>query len=149
MQQYSRLNPNLVSSMQRQEYDTPPECVPLEIDMRVSKVGRTTGKTNGTVVSELFDYEPIIYDLDIIGGKKIVYFKSLFTIIGDTQPFCQPGDSGSLIVTTATDGIRKAVAIVVAADENGLTFALSLDRVLSYFDVELVSGHNTWVSYDS
>jgi hypothetical protein len=63
-------DPDIVSSMQRGEYDTPSECIPLEIDMQVFKVGRTTGKTGGKVVSELFDYEPIIYELDIIGGKK-------------------------------------------------------------------------------
>jgi hypothetical protein len=136
-------DPDIVSSMQRGEYDTPAECVPLEIDMRVLKVGRTTGKTAGKVVSELFDFEPIIYDLDIISGKKIVYFKSLFVIVGDFNAFSQPGDSGSLIFTLGADNIRRAVGIVVAADENGLTFALSLDRILSYFNLELVSGHNT------
>ena len=77
--------------MQRSEYDTPSECIPLEIEMKVTKVGRTTGKTGGKVVAELFDYEPIIYDLDVIGGKKIVYFHSLFTIVGDFQRFCQQG----------------------------------------------------------
>jgi hypothetical protein len=134
---------NLVSSMQRTEYDTPAECVPLEIDMEVMKVGRTTGKTAGKVVAELFDYEPVVYELEVIGGKKIVYFASLFTIIGNTQLFSLPGDSGSLTVSKDASGITKGVGIVVACDENGLTFALSLDRVLRYFDVELVCGHNT------
>jgi ribosome modulation factor len=120
-------DPDIVSSMQRGEYDTPSECIPLEIDMQVTKVGRTTGKTGGKVVSELFDFEPIIYEIDIIGGKKIVYFKSLFAIVGDFNAFSQPGDSGSLIVTSGRDDVKKAVGILVAADENGLTFALSLD----------------------
>jgi hypothetical protein len=136
-------DPNIVTSMQRAEYDTPSDCVPLAVGMRVTKVGRTTGKTNGTVVSELFDFEPIYYELDIIGGKKVVYFKSLFTILGDTQPFSHAGDSGSLIVTTTDEGVKKAVGIVVAADDNASTFALSVDRILAYFDVELVGDHNT------
>lgn len=138
-------DPSFVSSMQRNEYDTPTECIPLEIDMDVTKVGRTTGKRSGKVIAELFDSEPVIYDIDIIGGKKLVYFHSLFVIKGGFDLFSQPGDSGSLIITTDRLGVRKSVGIVgivVAGDENGLTFALSLDRILQYFGVELVGSHN-------
>jgi hypothetical protein len=42
--------------MQRSDFDTPVEVLPIEIDMEVTKIGRTTGKTSGKVVAELFDY---------------------------------------------------------------------------------------------
>jgi hypothetical protein len=48
-----------------------------------------------------------------------------------------------LVVTKLTDASKKAVGLVVAGDENGLTFVLSIDRILKYFDAELVGGHNT------
>jgi hypothetical protein len=72
----------------------------------------------------------------------MVYFHSLFVIKGGFDLFSQPGDSGSLIVTKDKTGNPKSVGIVVAGDENGLTFALSLHRILQYFGVEVVSGHN-------
>ena len=136
---FTILNQDRVSSMQRAAYDTPAVCAPLEIGMRVSKVGRTTGLTHGETVAELPDCEPIEYGVDIIGGKKHVYFKGLFVIMATPGFFAQPGDFGSLIVNLDQNNIRRAVGIVVGGDETGLTFALSLDRVLEYFDVELVS----------
>jgi hypothetical protein len=132
-----------VSSMQRGSFDTPANHIPLAVGMNVLKVGRTTGVTHGDVTSELFDAEAVLYNLDIIGGRKIVYFQSLFTIKGTVGLFSQAGDSGSLIINTDAGGIRRAVGIVVAGDENsGTCLALSLDRMLQHFGVTLVSGHN-------
>lgn len=132
-----------VSSMQRGSYDTPQACVPLAMGMNVSKVGRTTGLTHGEVTSELFDCEAVLYDLDIIGGRKVVYFQSLFTIHSSTGAFSQFGNSGSLIVHVDGNGIRRSTGIVVAGDENsGTCLALSLDRVLQHFGITLVCGHN-------
>ncbi len=132
-----------VSSMQRGSYDTPQACVPLVMGMTVSKVGRTTGITHGEVTSELFDCEPVLYSLDVIGGRKIVYFQSLFTIKGNAGAFSSFGDSGSLIIHTDAAGARQAVGLVVAGDENsGICLALSLDRILQHFGVTLAFGHN-------
>ena len=136
-------NEDRVSSMQRSHYDTPTKCIPLEIDMDVEKVGRTTGKTSGKVIAELFDFEPVWYDVDVINGRKRIYFKSLFMIKADSdQYFSYSGDSGSLITATDKDKNKSAVGIVVAGNEEKITFALSLDRILTYFDTTLVSGHN-------
>lgn len=135
-------NPDRVSSMQRAHYDTPPECVPLEVGMRVQKVGRTTGSSHGEVVAEYPDCEAIEYELPIIGGKKQVYFQNLFIISASPGDFAQPGDSGALIVEVRQDQPRRAVGLVVGTDGTGLTYALSLPRVLEHFDVELVSNHN-------
>jgi hypothetical protein len=133
---------NRVSSMQRAAYDTPAECIPMQVGMRVSKVGRTTGLTHGEVVSELPDCEGIEYDVDVCGGKKYVYFKSLFVIVATHGDFSQGGDSGSLVINIDGNGVRRAVGIIVGGDGTGLSFALSLDRVLEHFDVALVSSHN-------
>jgi hypothetical protein len=137
-------DPDRVSSMQRSYYDTPSEAVPMEVGMRVSKIGRTTGLTHGEVVSELPDAEFVEYEVDVCKGKKFIYFQSLFLIQATPGEFTQGGDSGSLI--TAPDPkepkARRAVGMVIGGDDTGLSFALSLDRVLKYFDVTLVSGHN-------
>jgi hypothetical protein len=136
------LDADRVSSRQRQHWDTPADCVPMEVGMRVAKVGRTTGLTHGEVTSELFDCEQVEYEVDVCGGKKYVYFKSLFIIHSPSGFFSQSGDSGSLVINIDKDGKHHAVGIIVGGDGLGLTFALSLDRALSYFNVELVSGHN-------
>jgi hypothetical protein len=135
-------NPDRVSSMQRDAYDTPDVCVPLEVGMRVQKVGRTTGSRHGEVVAEYPDCEPIEYELHIIGGKKQVYFQGMFIITASPSDFAQPGDSGALIVEVQQNGPRRAVGIVVGTDGTGLCYALSLHRVLEHFDVALVSNHN-------
>lgn len=134
--------PDRISSSQRGAYDTPDQCIPMQVGMRVSKAGRTTGVTHGEVVSELPDCEGVEYEVDICGGKKYVYFKSLFVIQATNGLFSQAGDSGSLVINLDANGVRRATGIIVAGDETGLSFALSLDRVLDHFDVTLVSGHN-------
>lgn len=136
-------DPNRVCSMQRKRYDTPTDCLPLEVGMVVEKVGRTSSLTKGEVIAELFGFWPVQYDVDVIGGKKIIYFSSMFAIEGKVNLFSYSGDSGSLIVYKDSDEKRFAVGIVVAGNTEGITFALPFDRILTHFDVELVSGHNT------
>lgn len=131
-----------ISSMQRGAYDTPAECIPMQVGMRVSKVGRTTGTTQGEIVAEMPDCEPIEYSVDIVNGKKFIWFKSLFAIQATPGFFSQPGDSGSLIANLDQNNVRRTVGIIVGGDETGLCFALSMHRVLEHFDVELVSNHN-------
>ena len=112
-------NLDRVSSMQRQHWDTPTECIPMEVGMRVAKVGRTTSVTYGEVTSELFDCEQVEYDMDLCGGRKYVYFKSLFVINATTGLFSQGGDSGSLITNVDGNGVRRAVGIIVGGDGTG------------------------------
>lgn len=131
-----------LSSMQRTHYDTPASSASIAVGMHVQKVGRTSGLTTGTVIAELFDYEPVGYALDIIRGHEVVWFQSLFAIRATAGTFSSPGDSGSLIVTTDPNGNKVAVGIVVAGNDEGTTFALDIERILIYFDVTLVSGHN-------
>lgn len=132
-----------VSSRQREFYDTPADIVPLSVGMPVEKVGRTSGRTTGTVIAELVDYEPVHCQIDLIRGYKIIWYRSLFKIAPAMGPaFSWAGDSGSLIVTTDQHGAKKATGLLLAGNDQGISFALSLDRVLTYFNVNLVSGHN-------
>ena len=105
----------------------------------ISQAGLTTGR----VTSRLPEPWPVEYEVDVTGGRKIIYFENLFEIENQTTPFALPGDSGSLIVTDDPGGQKIAVGIVVATDNHMLTLALSLDRILDYFGVTLVAGHNT------
>jgi hypothetical protein len=131
-----------VSSMQRNEYDTPAVSLPMAVGMTVQKVGRSTGLTNGTVIAELFDFEQVGYHIDIMRGFKSVYFRSLFVVRSATGVFSAPGDSGSLVVTADPTGNKIAVGIVVAGNDEGNTLCLSIDRILTYFGITLVAGHN-------
>jgi hypothetical protein len=134
-----------VSSFQRNSFDTPSTSGGLRANMEVMKLGRTSGLTRGKVIGELPDEQPIIYEIDVIGGRKVVYFEHMFVIKGTgspDNPFAQYGDSGSLIVTATRDEEKQSVGLVIGVGENDLTLALSLDRILEYFGVSIVSGHN-------
>jgi hypothetical protein len=130
-----------LSSMQGDQYDTPELTVAMTPNLDVEKVGRTTGHTKGRIIGQFIGPHPVSYNIPGF-GSHIAYFEPVFAIEGTPgQPFSQPGDSGSLIVTTLTDQ-RYAVGLVFAGNTNGLTFALPLAPILEAFNVSLVSAHN-------
>lgn len=135
-------DPEAVSSYQRDSFDTPPRVGRLRAGMKVMKAGRTTGLTAGDVENQLVDPYPVMIEIDFVQGKKLVYFEDLFVIGNDTTPFALSGDSGSLIVSADRDDDKVALGMVVATDQEGKTLALSLDRIISFFGMEIVSGHN-------
>ncbi len=136
-------NPDRLSSLQRNHFDTPTSILPLATGMEVEKVGRTTGLTRGTVVAENVGYTPVDCPIPIFGGRKLVYFKNMFFVQPTTLPaFSHCGDSGSLIVYTDSEGIRHAVGIVVGGTPQGMCLALSIDRVVNHFGVTLLGNHN-------
>jgi hypothetical protein len=55
------LNPNAVSSMQGDLYDTPDKHADPEPEMEVEKVGRTTGFQQGIIESEIVGPWPLTY----------------------------------------------------------------------------------------
>ena len=55
---------NLVSSMQRNHYDTPTAIVPIAPGMTVQKVGRTSSITTGIVRAQAVGPEPIQYQIE-------------------------------------------------------------------------------------
>jgi len=92
----------------------------------VQKYGRTTSLTTGTVDSV---NATIIVKYD--SGRA--RFVGQVAVIGDSGPFSQPGDSGSLIVTQSGN---NPVALLFAGGDT-LTFGNPISDVLSELGTEL------------
>jgi hypothetical protein len=142
------LSVDVVSSFQRDVYDTPASAGSLTPGMAVEKVGRTTGHTKGVVISQVYGANHILYQAQLYGFSGPVFFDPLFAISGDTVQFSDSGDSGSLVITTDGAGERKAVGIVVGSMNDGTapggkaTLALPIEPILTALGVTLVSGHH-------
>lgn len=137
-----------VSSMQGSVYDTPVNVAdPIE-QMIVEKVGRTTGHTTGRIVGR--ELRPLRVKARSArnGFEGIIMFPGVFVVHGDTRPFSEGGDSGSLVVTTRADGTKLAVGIVFAGGADSLapggkrTSILPIAPILRRFNATLVGGHN-------
>ncbi|TIP49649.1 MAG: hypothetical protein E5X77_10075 [Mesorhizobium sp.] len=139
---------DLVTSFQRDQFDTPAASIALSPNMSVEKVGRTTGLTRGKVVGQIFGAHPIRYSNDLYGFTGHVFFEPVFAIVGLTDVFSDNGDSGSLIVAVDQNGQRNAVGIVVGGMNDGsapggkTTIALPIQPILAGLGVTLVTGHN-------
>lgn len=139
---------NLLTSHQGDWYDTPSMAQPLEAGMKVEKVGRTTGRTTGTVQCQIVGPVAVTYSAANYGFNGNVYYDPVFYISGDTDIFSDHGDSGSLITTTLPDGTRAAVGLVVGGAASGsvpgrkICIALPITPVLARLNLTLVSGHN-------
>jgi hypothetical protein len=131
-----------ISSMQRSYYDTPKLVEPPLEQMMVTKVGRTSGQTFGTIVARSVGHEPVMMQVPRFTGQ--VYFKDVYLIKANgSHDFAQPGDSGSLVIRKEQGKPDAAVGLVFAiAQDKQLTFMLPLHKILTRFNVELVSGHN-------
>lgn len=107
----------------------------LDEGVKVYKVGRTTGATAGRVSAFDLDNVVITYDIGGVSFDNQIEIES-----ADTQPFCDGGDSGSLIV----DAGMHAVAQLFAGSETGgahdlgLTYATPIHRVLSGMQATLL-----------
>jgi hypothetical protein len=135
-------SPSSVSSYQGAAYDTPPDVLDIEAGMMVEKIGRTTGRTFGKVISEMVG--PMMVNYTVPGvGNQASFFEPVYLVresLGGT--FSAGGDSGSL-VTVERNGNRYAVGLVFAGDTQGNSYVLPLKPILEAFDVTIVSGHNT------
>jgi hypothetical protein len=133
---------SLVSSFQGSIYDTPQTVSPLLTESMVEKVGRTTGHTQGKVISQMNGAYGFPYTAALYKFTGNVFFDGIFGLFSDY------GDSGSLITSLNAAGERTAVAIVVGGMDDGkapggkITLALPIKRILDEFKVTLVSGHN-------
>lgn len=96
--------------------------VTAALHQAVTKHGRTTGLTFGTVVDISFD-GVISYD-----GRP-AYFENQIVVQGTSGPFSEPGDSGSLIL--ASPGSHP-VGLLFAGDDS-LTLANPIQSVLNRF----------------
>jgi hypothetical protein len=99
----------------------------LGLSDRVSKIGRTTGRTHGRVSAIELDNVVVTYD---VGNLR---FDGLIEIEGTTNhPFSDGGDSGSLVVNRN----REACALLFAGSERGgpgetgVTYIMPIETVL-------------------
>lgn len=145
---FSIYDPSAVSSMQQSFYDTPAVAMDLTPGMRVKKVGRTSGFTEGIVQSEQIGPLMVTYSAAEYGFSGAVYFDRMHIVTGIDDRFSDSGDSGSLVVHQADDGHDYAVGIVVAggADNQApggkMSLIMPIRPILDLFGVQLVSGHN-------
>ena len=92
-------------------YD-PSRVVSPEPDMRVMKMGRTTGFTRGRITATNVQGVEVNYGTPHF--PRIAVFRGITVIVGDGgNPFSLPGDSGSVILEEATG---HPVALLFAGD---------------------------------
>lgn len=135
-----------LSSSQGWRYDTPVNVATTASlaaarDVKVWKVGRTTGMTTGQLFGQIG--HSIAIPLAEKHFKSVVHFADLLVIEnGDDVPFATAGDSGSLVVWKK-DGLVEAVGILFCTspgDEKA--FLMPMEAVLGHFGATLVGGHN-------
>ena len=97
------------------------------VGMKVHKHGRTTGYTRGQVVD-------IAADVNVGYDFGTARFIDQIIVIGDSGPFSDSGDSGSLIVDRKT---KKATGLLFAGSSSH-TIANHIENVLSQLGVTLV-----------
>ena len=132
-----------VSSMQGSFYDTPSSAIDPTCSMRVTKVGRSTGLTRGTIRAKTVGAEAVAYAVAEFDMKDVVYFSDVYVVEGEGRPFSAPGDSGSLVCTEDQSGRMHAVGIVFAGHKFGNhSFILPLRPLMDHWGLRLVSGHN-------
>ena len=102
-------------------------------DSEVTKLGRTTGKTKGTVLT--VELDGVLIDEPHLGP---ILFNGLVEIEGAGAPFSLPGDSGA-VVTDVTS--RTALAIVVGGNAvERLTYGSPLVVALATLNAQLFTG---------
>lgn len=141
--------PTQLSSYQGAVYDTPGSTLPLVAGMSVEKVGRTTGATIGTVISQVAGPIPISYSASLYDFSGKVFYEPAFIVVGAGDMFSDNGDSGSLVTHVDAAGTRHAVGIVVGgcvdtkAPGGKISIILPIHDALQKLGVTLVSGLNT------
>lgn len=108
---------------------------PHNTGVRVAKLGRTTGLTNGSVTA--FDLDNVVADYDI----GTLRFDDQIEVEGNgTQAFSRGGDSGAIVV----DDDGRAVGLLFSGTElggsndMGLTYVNPIRTVLTALGVDLL-----------
>lgn len=137
-----------VSSFQGDKFDTPVGVAAPVEGMRVAKIGRTTGYTEGTVVGRMLRPIAMRANSTRNGFEASIWFPGVFVVHGDPLEFSSAGDSGSLVVSLNDDGSRSAVGLVFCGGPDSLapggmkSMIVPLAPILQRLQVTLVSGHN-------
>jgi hypothetical protein len=117
-------------------YRLRPVAAPEDGQRAVAKVGRSTLRTHGRIIS--FELTPV----DVYYGLGVVRFTSQIEIESSSPtPFSRPGDSGSVIFGTEGNalGLLYANSAVGGAWKSGLTYAHPLNAVLNALGVTLLT----------
>lgn len=135
-------DPKKVSSLQGNICDTPSNVIAPYGQMKVEKVGRTTGHTRGRIIGVTASPLDVHYTFESL--RKIVYLDNVWMIQGENgRMFSESGDSGSLVMGLDANNNRCAVGLIFAGNtQQGLSFMLPLNPILTEFGVTLVDGHN-------
>ncbi|HEX5486486.1 MAG TPA: hypothetical protein VFX23_10870 [Limnobacter sp.] len=136
-------NESLVSSMQGMYYDTPTTLSHPTHNALVEKVGRTTGHTEGVIRAKIVTPFGVNYNIPGV-GTTVTYFTDVYMIVSSSGGlFSEPGDSGSLIVSSDSQGNRTAIGLQFAGCNRGNSYMLPITPILRELGVSLVSGYNT------
>lgn len=138
-----------VTSMQGDSFDTPAVTGPIVEGMRVAKVGRTTGHTQGRIVSRELRPISVKYSVAGYGFSAHILFGNVYSVHGIGGIFSASGDSGSLIVEIDDTGTpMRSVGLLFADGHDSTapgemrTFILPLEPILAVLEITLVGGHN-------
>jgi hypothetical protein len=106
--------------------------------MKVQKVGRTTGRTQGIVTGKIAGFQAIPYVVPELQQQFTVFFSEAWIVEGVAGEFSAGGDSGSLVVAEDENGQMVAVGLVFAGDGN-ISLIVPLDKIMSYFGAQIES----------
>lgn len=111
----------------------PSATAAAQIGMAVQKCGRTTERTTGGRIAAVDATFRVDYSYT---GAQTATFRDVIVISGPER-FCQPGDSGSFLLTDEPD--PKLTGLLFAGNASG-TFSLAnhIHHVFNLLDVELV-----------
>lgn len=98
------------------------------VNQSVAKHGRTTGLTFGRVADSSFDG-------NVRYNGRVAYFEDQIAIIGESGPFSDDGDSGSLVLDNPGS---HAVGLLFAGDSSH-TLANRIQSVLNRFGATIVT----------
>ncbi|MDE0055039.1 MAG: hypothetical protein OXT64_12420 [Gammaproteobacteria bacterium] len=98
------------------------------LNQSVAKHGRTTGLTFGKVVD-------ISFDGNVRYSSRVAYFEDQIAIIGESGPFSDDGDSGSLVLDSPGS---RAVGLLFAGDGSH-TLANRIQPILNRFNGTIVT----------
>jgi hypothetical protein len=138
-------DPTKVTSMQKGgAYDTPNGVAKITPQMKVRKVGRTTGLTEGIVRAQVSGPHAVRYKMAELDIDLTVFYEPVF-VVEATQGahFSWPGDSGALVIGEIGVNRTAGVGLILSGDTTkGVSHVLPLEPILQKLKVTLVSGHH-------
>lgn len=102
--------------------------VPASVNLNVHKHGRTTGYTTGVIRGVNVDTYVNYNSLGRLWFENQIEIGSATNTTNTSQPFGQPGDSGSLILENPDN---NPVGLLFAGDDLEITLANPIDDVLN------------------